>query len=201
MLNIRKNQNCTKDLVLLGLFSAIVFILGMTPLGFIPIGVFKIVTVHIPVIIGSVVLGARKGAFLGFIFGLTSFIMSNIQPTIVSYFFTPVISGNILSLVVCFIPRILVGIFPYYIYKSLKKVCNINIALIISGILGSLTNTVFVMSFICMFFAKKYAEILNTTLDSLFVVILANVGVNAILEAISSAILTFSICKVLLRNR
>lgn len=194
----RKNIS---NLVMLGLFSAIIFALGMTPIGFIPLGAFKIVTVHIPVIIASIVLGPKKGAFLGFIFGLTSFIMSNLQPTVTSYFFSPMISGNPLSLVVCFIPRILVGIIPYYAYKGLKKFANINICLILSGLIGSLVNTVFVISFIYIFFAKQYAEILNTTVDKLLTVVLATVGINATLEAISSAILTLAIYKALFRTR
>ncbi|WP_250277638.1 ECF transporter S component [[Clostridium] colinum] len=191
-------KNFSKDIVKISLFSAIIFTLGMTPFGYIPLGAFKIVTVHIPVIIGSIVLGPKKGSFLGFIFGLTSFIMSHLQPAITSYFFSPIISGNIFSLIVCFIPRILVGIVPYFIFNLLKKI-NLNLSLIISGLVGSLVNTIFVLSFIYIFFAEKYAEILNTSLDNLIPVILASVGVNATLEAIASSILVLSICKAIFK--
>ncbi len=189
-----ENKAFTKNIVKLALFSAIVFILGMTPWGFIPLGVFKIVTVHIPVIIGSIVLGPKKGSFLGFLFGLTSFIMAHLQPSLTSYFFSPIISGNLLSLVICFVPRVLVGIVPYFIFKALKKI-NISLSLIISGICGSLVNTIFVLGFIYIFFAEKYAEILNTTLDNLIFVIFTTVGANAILEATASAIFVLLICK------
>ena len=188
----------SKDIVKLGLFCAIIFALGMTPFGFIPLGAFKIVTVHIPVIIGSIVLGAKKGAVLGFIFGLTSSISAILQPTVTSYFFSPIVSGNLLSLVVCFVPRILVGIVPYYVYKMIKKI-NINFALIISGLVGSLVNTIFVLGFIYLFFAQKYAEILNTTVDNLLTVIVATVGINASLEALASAILVLFICKAIFK--
>lgn len=188
----------SKGIVKLGLFCAIIFVLGMTPFGFIPLGAFKIVTVHIPVIIGSIVLGAKKGAVLGFTFGLTSFIGTILQPMVTSYFFSPIISGNFLSLVVCFVPRILVGIVPYYVYKMLKKI-NINFALITSGLVGSLVNTIFVLGFIYLFFAQKYAEILNTTVDNLLTVIVATVGVNATLEALASAILVLFICKAIFK--
>lgn len=186
-------------MIRVALFSAIIFILGTTPFGFIPLGVFKIVLVHIPVIIGSIVLGPKKGAFLGFIFGLTSFISAHLQPVVTSYFFSPIISGNLLSLIVCFIPRILVGIVPYYVYKVLKKYTNINISLIISGLIGSLTNTVLVLGFIYIFFAEKYAQVLNTTLENLIAVIFASVGINALIEAISASILTLTISKALLK--
>lgn len=188
----------SKDIVKLGLFCAIIFALGMTPFGFIPLGAFKIVTVHIPVIIGSIVLGAKKGAVLGFIFGLTSSISAILQPTVTSYFFSPIVSGNLLSLVVCFVPRILVGIVPYYVYKMIKKI-NINFALIISGLVGSLVNTIFVLGFIYLFFAQKYAEILSTTVDNLLTVIVTTVGINASLEALASAILVLFICKAIFK--
>ncbi|WP_317368487.1 ECF transporter S component [uncultured Tyzzerella sp.] len=194
------SKNFARDLTKLALFSAIIFVLGTTPFGFIPLGAFKIVTIHIPVIIGSIMLGPKKGAFLGFVFGLSSFTMANVQPNLTSYFFSPIISGNLFSLVVCFVPRILVGIIPYYVFKFLKKYININVSLIITGLIGSLVNTVFVLGFIYIFFAEKYAEILNATLDNLITVILASVGVNATLEALASSILVLAICKALFKN-
>lgn len=203
MNNFLSNDNrkkSTSNIVKLALFSGIIFILGITPFGFIPLGTFKIVTVHIPVIIGSIILGPKNGAFLGFTFGLTSFIMANLQPNLTSYFFSPIISGNLLSLVICFIPRILVGIIPYYIFKFLKKYININYSLIISGLIGSLVNTIFVLSFIYIFFAEKYAEILNSPLDNLIKIIFASVSVNATLEALCSAVLVLAICKALFKN-
>lgn len=194
-----KQKISTNSLVKLALFSSIIFILGMTPLGFIPFGLFKIVTIHIPVIIGSILLGPKKGAFLGSLFGLTSFIMSHLQPSLSSYFFSPIISGNFFSLIICFLPRILVGIVPYYLFKFFKKFININISLIITGILGSLINTVLVLFLIYNIFGEKYAEILNTSLDNLLNAIFITVGINAVLEAFTSAILTLSICKVLFK--
>ncbi len=198
-LSNNNQKNFTSNLVKLALFAGIIFILGVTPFGFIPLGVFKIVTIHIPVIIGSIILGPKKGAFLGFIFGLTSFIMAHLQPSVTSYFFSPIISGNLFSLIVCFVPRILVGVIPYFVFKLLKKCININVSLILSGLIGSLVNTVLVLSFIYIFFAEKYAEALNTTLDNLIIVIFTSVGLNATLEALASSILVLTICKAMFK--
>lgn len=63
----------TRDLVEMALFAAIIVILAFTPLGYIPLGVITPTTVHIPVIIAGIILGWKKGAFAGFVFGLTSF--------------------------------------------------------------------------------------------------------------------------------
>ena len=192
------NKTFTSNIVKVALFSAIIFALGLTPFGFLPILFFKITTVHIPVIIGSIVLGPKKGTFLGFIFGLTSFIMAHLQPGPTSYFFSPLVSGNLLSLVICFVPRILVGIVPYFIFNLFKKI-NLYFSLIISGLIGSLVNTVLVIGFICTFFKEEYAKILDTNVDKLIGVVFATVSVNATLEAIAAALFTVSICKAIFK--
>ena len=78
-----------RDLVLLALFAAIVLVLGFTPLGFIPLVVIKATIVHIPVIIGSIVLGPKKGAILGALFGVCSLITNTVSPALTSFVFTP----------------------------------------------------------------------------------------------------------------
>ncbi len=129
-----------EGIVELSLFCAIIFVLGMTPFGYIPTPAFNIVTVHIPVIIGSILLGWRKGLILGFVFGLTSLISHIIRPNFMSLFFSPFVSGNLLSLVVCFLPRILVGIVPYFVFSCFKKYNKTlkKIGLLLSGALASL---------------------------------------------------------------
>lgn len=62
----------TRTIVLYGLFIAVIFLLGLTPLGYINLPIAAITTVHIPVIVGGYVLGKKGGAVLGFFFGLTS---------------------------------------------------------------------------------------------------------------------------------
>ena len=49
------------------------------PLGYIPLGVITPTTVHIPVIIAGIILGWKKGAFAGFVFGLTSFLKASLD--------------------------------------------------------------------------------------------------------------------------
>ncbi len=191
----------TKQLIELALFCAIIIVLGMTPLGYIPTPAFNIVTIHIPVIIGSITLGFKRGAILGFVFGLTSLINAHLRTNAMSIFFSPLISGNFLSLVVCFVPRIFVGIFPYFIFNTFKKFKkNIRqIGLFISGVLGSLTNTVFVMGFIYLFFKEDYAKIQNQSVDVILKFMIASISFNAIIEAIVAGIFTFAICNILIK--
>ena len=74
----------TRQIALYGLFIALVFLLGFTPLGYIYLPLASITTVHIPVIVGSYILGRKGGAVLGFFFGLTSLIKCFITPDAIS---------------------------------------------------------------------------------------------------------------------
>lgn len=196
----------TNDLVKISLFVAIIVILAVTPfLGYIPLGFTRATILHVPVIIGSIILGPRYGGFLGFVFGLTSLLTNTFNPTLTSFAFTPfyslgTYSGNFWSLVICFLPRILVGIVPYYIYKGMKKINdNDALALGLAGVGGSLTNTLLVMNFIYLFFGQSYAEVKQVTYSALYGVILGVIGINGIPEAIVAGILTVAVTKVLLR--
>ncbi|MDO4331676.1 MAG: ECF transporter S component [Eubacteriales bacterium] len=144
-----KNEK-TYEFVLLALFTAIIVIMAFTPLGYIPLVVINATIIHIPVILGALFLGPKKGAFLGFVFGLTSFINNTFKAATASAFvFSPVLAANVIgvsgvfkSLYICFVPRILVGIIPYFVYilirrllKSEQKVWRVVINAVVSVIL------------------------------------------------------------------
>lgn len=80
-----KNEK-TYELVLTALFTAIIVIMAFTPLGYIPLVVINATVIHIPVILGALFLGPKKGAFLGFVFGLTSFINNTFKAVTASAF-------------------------------------------------------------------------------------------------------------------
>ena len=160
---------------------------------------------HVPVIIGSIMLGPLAGAFLGAVFGITSLISNTINPTVTSFVFSPFItiggaSGNFMSLVICMVPRILVGVVPYYVYNGLKKVIkNDAVDLIVAGVAGSMTNTILVMGGIYVFFGAAYAAAREIDFSALFGVIMGVIGINGVPEAILAGVLTMAVCKVLLR--
>ena len=126
------NKSKSYELVLTALFTAIIIVMAFTPLGYIPLVVINATIIHIPVILGAIFCGPKKGAFLGFVFGLTSFIKNTIMPTSMSAFvFSPILassfvgpSGIVKSTIICFVPRILVGIVPYFVYKGIVKLVS-----------------------------------------------------------------------------
>lgn len=202
-------KSSTLSLVQVALFAAIIVVMAFTPfLGYIPLGVTRATIIHVPVIIGSILFGPKKGAILGAVFGTTSLLINTFTPTITSFTFSPFYAGgNLWSLVICFVPRILVGVVPYYVYKGLsrlfrqakKKGLWDTLSLGAAAICGSLVNTGLVMSLIYLCFGKSYAAAKEVSYDLLYKFILSVVAVNGIPEAIVAAVLTAVICKVLMR--
>ena len=83
-------RNSTRKLALMALFSALIVLMAFTPfLGYIPLGFTRATIIHIPVILGSLMLGPSKGAILGVVFGLTSLINNTVNPTATSFVFSP----------------------------------------------------------------------------------------------------------------
>ena len=116
-----------RHLTLVALFSAIIVVMANLPfLGYIPLGFMNATTIHIPVIIGACLLGPKSGAFLGGVFGLTSLINNTLRPLVTSFVFTPFysldprFSGGLRSLVICFVPRILIGVVAGLFFQWLK---------------------------------------------------------------------------------
>lgn len=202
-------NNSLSEFVKTALLTAIIFLLTFVPgIGYIPINpVINVTIIHIPVIIGSVVLGAKKGAFLGFMFGLSSFIKNTFFSTsAMSFVFNPLFhistgyyAGALYALIICFLPRILVGVVPYFVYTALKKKITEVGALLTAGVLGSMTNTILVMGFIGIFFKNEYAKMLGEkAANGVFTFIGATICTNGIAEAVVAAILSATVAKALL---
>lgn len=112
----KKNGINVRKLAIIGVLGAISTVLGMTPLGFIPVGPTRATIMHIPVIIGAIMEGPMVGGFVGLIFGLFSIFQAITNPTPVSFVF--------LNPLVSILPRVLIGIFTFYVYDFLRKVGN-----------------------------------------------------------------------------
>lgn len=204
MLNKTKNQ----QMVLTAFFTAIILIMAFVPfLGYINLVVIKATLIHVPVIIGSIILGPKKGAFLGFVFGCTSLINNTVNPSLLSFAFSPFysvgeIGGNFWSLVICFVPRILVGVIPYFIFMGIRKLFKNKkhgdfLALPVAGAVGALTNTLLVMNLIYFCFANEFAAARELAIDAVYAAILGIIAANGIPEAIVAVVLTTAICKAL----
>lgn len=191
----------TRKLTQLSILVAIEAILAFVPiLGSIPIGPVVATTAHIPVIIAAVTLGVGAGAFMGFVFGLFSFIVhSFVTPTITSFVFTPIVTvgnvdGNFLSLVICFVPRILLGVCAALLYKWLSNYDKKDRwAYAVSGALSSIIHTVLVLGGIYVFFKDTYSQAIGKAADLLLGLIGSVILTNGIPEAILAAVVTTAV--------
>ena len=85
------SENKTRNLVLAAVFVAIIIIMSFTPIGYIPLGFMNATIIHVPVIIGAIILGPKYGGFLGLVFGLTSLWKNTYMPNATSFVFSPFI--------------------------------------------------------------------------------------------------------------
>lgn len=200
----------TRHMVQTAIFGVIIVIMAFTPfLGYIPLGFTRATIIHIPVILPSLLMGPKTGALLGLLFGLTSFINNTVNPTVTSFVFTPFysmgeFSGGIGSVIICFVPRILTGVVPHYIYKLVKKCSKSTgvskIGLILAGVGGSLTNTLLVMNLIYLFFKDTYAAANGVAVKAVYGFILSIIGINGVPEAIVAGVLTALIGRTLMKK-
>ncbi len=204
MKNKNSSKISTRTLVLFALFIAIMMILAFTPLGMIPIGFINATTIHIPVIIGAIILGPKFGAALGFVFGGISCWNASRSAMPTAFIFSPFAQipgtnhGSLLSLVIAFVPRILIGIVSYYVYKKASEhMKNDGLAIGLGAFCGSMTNTVLVMGLIYCLFRDAYAGAIDLGGKTIEAIVGTTVIVNGIPEAIVATIISVAVCKAL----
>lgn len=192
-------------MVSVALMAAIIIVLANTPLGMIQLPIIKATTVHIPVIIGAVLLGPLAGAILGAVFGICSLISNTMAPTLLSFAFSPFMStsgipGALKALWISVGCRILIGVAAGWLWILLTKVkLNQVIALPIIGFVGSMVNTVTVMGSIYLLFAQQYADAKDVAVSAVWGLIMGTVTASGIPEAIAAAILVLALGKVLIQ--
>ena len=204
---MKARKHDTSWMVSVALMAAIVVVLANTPLGMIQLPIVKATTVHIPVIIGAILLGPTAGAILGFVFGMCSLISNTMAPSLLSFAFSPFMSttgilGAIKAIWISVGCRILIGVVAGWVWILLKKIKLNQIAsLAITGFLGSMVNTITVMGSIYFLFAKQYAEAKEVAVTAVWGLVMGTVTASGIPEAIAAAVLVAIVTKVLLRIR
>ncbi|HIU48044.1 MAG TPA: ECF transporter S component [Candidatus Avimonoglobus intestinipullorum] len=176
-----------RSLVLASIFAALIVVMTVTPyFGYITYGPVEITTLHIVVILGAVFLGWKYGAVLGGIWGVTCVLRAFTNP-IWAPFINPLISV---------LPRILVGLFAGLVFSGLRKK-NVHsvVAAGAAAIVGTLTNTVLVLSTLYLFggMIKIYTDFFE-----LFKTIwLTIIGINGVIELIAAIVLVPVLYKAL----
>jgi len=182
---MKKSSSISRIAIFFALMITIHFTTSFI-LHFVPSGI-QPTLVHIPVVIASIIYGPRTGAILGLLMGLFSLTMNTLVLTPASYLFSPFVpNGNLYSLVIAIVPRILIGVTPYFVYRWMHN----RTGLITAGIVGSMTNTVFVLSGIYLFFGNSFGRGIQHFLGLI-------VSTNSLIEVIATVLITSAVVPAL----
>lgn len=186
-LNVRK-------MTIIGVLSAISIMLSMTPLGFIPIGPTNATIMHIPVIIGAIIEGPVVGMTIGLIFGATSLLRAITMPTITSFV--------LINPLVSILPRVLIGLIAYYVYNLVMKLTkNVLVSGWITGMVGSLINTIGVLGMVYILYAERYAQALGESASTAKTLIFTIAATNGIPEAIIGGFVVSAVAVILNKRK
>lgn len=196
-----KTGNRSRSTTLLGLLTAILMVLSMTPLGYLNIGPLAISFNMIPVAVGAAALGPMGGAVLGAVFGMTSFLQclgigGSSAMGVILFHINP-----FLAFVQRFVPRLVTGFLVGYIYRGVRKFFKAGIAGGAAGFCAALLNTVLFMGALVLLFGNtQYLTDLMAG-RNVIVFICTFVGVNAVLEMLAATAVTGALCATLEKAR
>ena len=194
----------TRYMATLAMFCGILLVMGATGIGFIPLPVIKATTMHIPVILGAVLLGPAAGAVLGGVFGLCSIWANTTSPGLLAFAFSPFMTteglpGVLKSLWIALGCRILLGVIAGWLWKGMKRVLKQDyLALPVTAAIATICHTILVMSSIYLLLAQQYAQAKNVAITAVFGLVMGTVTASGIPEVIIAAVLVTVIGKALL---
>ena len=194
----------TRYMAMLAMLCGVLLVMGMTGIGFIPLPVIKATTMHIPVILGAILLGPKAGAVMGTVFGLCSIWANTTTPGLLSFAFSPFmttegLSGVFKSLWIALGCRILFGLLSGWLWKVFQRVLsNEYMALPVTAAVATICHTLMVMGSIYVLLTQQYAAAKNVAISAVFGLIMGTVTASGIPEAIAAAILVTVIGKALL---
>lgn len=186
------NSSKVRQLTLTAVLAAVVVLMAFTPLGYLKIGGTSITFLTIPVVVGGITLGPVYGGVLGAVFGLTSFV----QCFGMDAMGTAMFGINPLGMfVTCMVPRILIGVVAGVLFPLLRRVDHTGaMSFILTSIAGALTNTIFFLSSMVIFFWNTYFGA-----SALWPLLVSLITVNAVVEVLVCGFLGAVLSHVLTR--
>lgn len=181
----RARRKRTLFLVQNALLTALIVLMAFTPIGYLQIGVVKMTFIMVPVAVGAITLGEKSGAFLGLVFGITSFI----QCFGLDAFGTTLFGINpAYTFIMCLVPRVLMGYLCGVIYKLIARKKK-KFALVFASFMAPVLNTVFFMSLLLLFFGNSdYIQGIRNGAE-LWPFLVAFVGLNGVMEIATTTVI------------
>ena len=164
-----------RQIVIAGILGGIAIFLGATQLGFIPVPNIagNATIMHVPAIIGGALEGPVVGLIAGAIFGVFSFVQAD----------NPIFTNPLISI----LPRLFIGIVAWVAFVGLRR-WSVDLAAAAAGVIGSLANTVGVLT-------------MAVLLGFLPLALIPTIIPQAIAEAILAAVVTIVVVRGVLLYR
>lgn len=184
-----------RQLTIAAFLSAITIFLGITGYGFIPLVIMNATILHIPTIIGSLSAGRKVGMIVGFMFGIFSFIRSLQAPSALLLF---AVQYNVIAdAFICIVPRILIGLIAYELYRHLKTREVVRVA--VTAVVTTVIHTVLFLGSFTALVGVPYAEAQGIPFMNVINIMLGITAVNGIPEAVVSGLIVTPIVMALQR--
>lgn len=176
------NRKKLKNMVLVSILVGLIFLLGQTPLGLIPLGFCNVTLLVIPVAVGTICLGWKSGLVLGAAFAATSLVSALTKPS--ALVATLMGASPLLMVVMTVLPRLCIPLVIHGVYQLLQKRQQ-HVAAAAAAACGSLTNTILYLGLMLWFYVLCGID--NTKVLTTIGVVAGGAGP---LEALAAAIIT-----------
>lgn len=184
-LSYMDKRNKVRAIAITGMLLSVMLLFNFTSIGFLRIGPIAVTFMHILVLIGLMSEGLTVGIILGFAFGFLSFLTTFTAPDPTYFIFqNPLISIP---------PRVLIPIVAWVVMKPIHRLTrdkyySKHLSRTIGAIVGSLTNTVLILSLIGVFYLTRLAAALDMTNTQAASFILATGLTNGLPEGVLAGI-------------
>lgn len=197
-----KSLNNVQKTTYTAILIALMIVMHFT-FGYITAGAIEMCFMTVPVVIGAILLGPVSGAVLGGVFGLSSLLCAfGIGHP--SAFGASIVSINpFYAVILCIVPRVLMGVLVGLIYKILEKsVKNKTFNVSVSGFAGAFLNTaLFMFSLIALYGSSDMVKEWETAFDAagnILKLIVLLVGLNGLIEAVICTAISILFSRVLI---
>lgn len=191
-----KQSKNVRYLTQLALLTALMLVMANTPLGYIRVGVLTMSLLTVPMAIGAMLCGPGAGAFLGFVFGMTSFLNAvNGTGGLTAYAFQ---YNPVLCFVMCVVSRVLAGLLVGLIYRGLKKAipARTKLCCVLGGLSAPLLNTILFMGSLVAFFYNMdfvQEQVAKLGAANPLVFVILTVGLQGALEAVLCTVISAAV--------
>ncbi|HCA71922.1 MAG TPA: hypothetical protein DHW78_06985 [Ruminococcaceae bacterium] len=184
----------TFQMALLGLFSALIILMSLTPIGYIRTGIVSITLVHLPVIIGAILLGWQGGLVLGGVMGVLSMIIAYVMPGgAMDVFFQNPLVAIPSRMALGLITGLLFAGFSKIIRGRAKTAASIGLA----AAIGKLCSTVLTLSMLVVVYHNQIAQLTHGSAISFLIGSI--ITINGLVEMVAGVLIAIPVCTALFK--